>query len=168
MGQGSVCLLANAEVGDAFPGFLGTWCWIPQPPQRHFCLWMDGKLLRGTLMKDIIFSHLADMQNCHSGPLTNLLCHSTLHFLLWSSCPRGDWWIELGTQFTRLSLSEAHHFVSAWKIIPPPKVQKPKGIYFLQKKLEEMLYQWLRQIQFDYIHCLLVSPSQQSGFKLNV
>lgn len=24
---------------------LGIWCWIPQLPQRHFCLWMDSEFL---------------------------------------------------------------------------------------------------------------------------
>ena len=29
------------QVGKTSPGSLGIWCWIPQLPQRHFCLWMD-------------------------------------------------------------------------------------------------------------------------------
>ena len=33
----SVCLLPNAQVSETTPGSLGTWCWIPQLPQRHFC-----------------------------------------------------------------------------------------------------------------------------------
>ena len=35
-----LCLLLNAQVSETPPGSLGVWCWIPQLPHRHFCLWM--------------------------------------------------------------------------------------------------------------------------------
>ena len=40
---------------------------IPQPPQRHFCPWMDAKLLvlrRERKMRDIICCHDADVPQC--------------------------------------------------------------------------------------------------------
>lgn len=59
-----VCmLLPNAQAGKTPLGFLGIWPWIPQFPQRHFYLWMDARLLLWRdKMKDILFSHVADVK----------------------------------------------------------------------------------------------------------
>ena len=66
LGPRSAYLLPNTWVGETSPGFLGVWCWIPQLPQRHFCPWMDTKLLllgRGgwTGTRDVLFSYDADI-----------------------------------------------------------------------------------------------------------
>lgn len=44
-GPTSVCLILEAWVCDTPPRFFGIWCWIPEFPQRDFCLWTDVKLL---------------------------------------------------------------------------------------------------------------------------
>ena len=41
----SVCLSPDAQVVQTPPGSLDKWCWIPQLPQRYFCLWVDAKLV---------------------------------------------------------------------------------------------------------------------------
>lgn len=91
---------------------------------------------------------------------------TALHFLLLTqlpqrSLPTKTW----HTHCTRLSLSGAIILFLVWKIIP--LLEKPRGIYFLQKKFQEMLYHWLRQIQSDYIHCLLVSSPHTAVRFLN-
>ena len=44
-GLRSVCLLPGECMGNILPWSLVVWCLVLQLPKKHFCWWMDAKLL---------------------------------------------------------------------------------------------------------------------------
>lgn len=48
-------------VEETPPASISIWYWIPQLPQRHFCLWIDARLLKVDTMRDVLFGYLADI-----------------------------------------------------------------------------------------------------------
>ena len=59
----SVCLLPDVQVSKTFPGSVDTWYWIPQFPQKHFCLYVDVLLVvrNRDKRKNLICCHDADI-----------------------------------------------------------------------------------------------------------
>lgn len=44
-GSECVCLSPDAYVGETYPESFGGWCWVAKLSQKHFCSWIDAKLL---------------------------------------------------------------------------------------------------------------------------
>lgn len=61
MGQRSLCPLPDTRMGET-PSKSHV-CVVPQHPQRHFCLWMDAKLLflRVYMKRGVLFDYLDDV-----------------------------------------------------------------------------------------------------------
>lgn len=69
-------------VGKTLLRSLNTWCWIPQLPKMHFCLWMDAKLSLLRANKRF-FHHEADVTfNMHFFEIVHFFF--LIYFFFWN------------------------------------------------------------------------------------